>query len=553
MVVVFGLGMLIIPVLGQEVPAGSTEDVAAAGATPAAVEPATQESPSVTTDAVAPVDAPVKTEEAVPSETPETKTESTPEQTVETPVVAEEVAKDAQAVSTSEPPVASTPEGGAAPVAETTPAAVPDKTAEDLPAVTPETKPENAPEQKTETASPATLTSEAAAPVAASTDPVQQDPATTTTDTATTQTSEAQELIGIDTVNVDEPAGNWLYKRLYWERAEDKYQKIKELMGVIFEARTKFFEQRVKLDKDIFDPIYTLGSFRQGELSGILKELLEDIDKKGKQKNEMDESARVLFAKVEANKERLEEVKKEIEFIGKIDNAVDEAITTLVGLLNQGRNFEMQAWGDFKAISRELSDKKARDFFYRIDTYWRNIKDIEVYVTTKLTEHMDYLAKSAQQHADGIKGLLKELEDQGFVLKEQINALEKSKNENVANADKEDEAALKAKKEKGGFFATISKPFSWIVQPIIALGRALWRTILVPFNYFFGEKKVIQPASLPAVPESKAPETPGAEQLEVASAGSDFEKTVTGDNVNVGQESVAGAEVKEEGSVSLEQ
>ena len=405
--------------------------------------------------------------------------------------------------------------------------AAPEKTAEVLPVVTPETKPENAPEKdaaalsvsvpdvKADDKAATVLVVEKSSESSAETPAPSAKPSSATLTVVSEQSasadepaakkqktdSESEEMVGIDTVNVDEPAGNWLYKRLYWERAEDKYQKIKELMAAIFDARSKFFEQRVQLDKDIFDPLYTLASFRRGELSGILKDLLEDIEKQKQHKNELDDNARVLFAKVEANKERLEEVKKEIEFVGKIDAAVDEAINTLIGLLNQGRNFEMQAWGDFKAISRELSDKKARDLFYRIDTYWRNIKDIQAYVTTKLTEHMNYLASSAQQHADTVKGLLKDLEAQGFVLKEQVDALEKSKAIGADGAEQDNEAAIKAKKKSGGFFATIGKGFSWIAQPFVAIAKALWHTITIPFNYFFGDKKPVQPESIPAAPE----------------------------------------------------
>jgi hypothetical protein len=428
-------------------------------------------------------------------------------------VVAEKTAAPAEAKKTAEknaPEVKSS-----AVTAETdTPvsAVTAEKTAEALPVVTPETKPENAPEAGAETTPVVEKPSESpvAATPAPSSEPSSSMPAVASKQPVATEEpaakkqktdSESEEMVGIDTVNVDEPAGNWLYKRLYWERAEDKYQKIKELMAVIFDARSKFFEQRVKLDKDIFDPLYTLASFRRGELSGILKDLLEDIEKQSQHKNELDDNARVLFAKVEANKERLEEVKKEIEFVGKIDSAVDEAINTLIGLLNQGRNFEMQAWGDFKAISRELSDKKARDLFYRIDTYWRNIKDIQVYITTKLTEHMNYLASSAQQHADTVKGLLKELEAQGFVLKEQVDALEKAKSVGADGTEKDDEAAIKAKKKSSGFFATIGKGFSWIAQPFVAIAKALWHTITIPFNYFFGDKKPVQPESIPAAPE----------------------------------------------------
>lgn len=306
------------------------------------------------------------------------------------------------------------------------------------------------------------------------------------------------ELVGIDTVNVDEASGNWLYKRLFWERAEDKYQKLKELVDAIMEARTKFFKGRVKLDKEIFDPIYTRTSYRGGELSSILKDLLEELQRMRERKHGLDETERDLFAKIETNKERLEEFQAEIQFILKIDAAVDEAIDTLVNLINQARNFENQGWADFKAISRELSDKKARDLFYRIDTYWRNVKDIQVYVTTKLAEHMAYLEKTAKQHADKVNLLLDELEKQGFILKEQVEAFDKK---NAASPEEAEAAAAKAKAASGGFFNTVGRFFSWITQPFVAIAKALWHTITYPFRYFFGEKKATAPLAVPTPPE----------------------------------------------------
>lgn len=455
-VIGFSLGVLIVPgVMAQEVPGVKTNGT------------------SVETK-IAPVE--VKTSTGVPA--PVVKAVTAPIQAT-APVVASGTVAEVLPVVTAATKPENTPEEGAAPQSAQ------------------EVKAEDVPASESTTESPAIEPSSGpAASAQAGTNTAAQASEATSTDT-----SKGEELVGIDTVNVDEPAGNWLYKRLYWERAEDKYQKIKDLMTVIYDARTKFFDQRVKMDDEIFDPLYKAASFSRGELSSVLSQMLADIEKQRERKNELDDNERVLFAKVEANKERLEEVRKEIEFVGKIDNAVDEAITTLIGLLNQARNFEMQAWGDFKAISRELSDKKARDLFYRIDTYWRNIKDIEVYITTKLTEHMNYLASSAQQHADIVKGLLKELQEQGFVLKEQVDALEKAKALSAAGADQDEQTAIKAKKKTGGFFASIGSMVSWIIKPFVAIVKALWHTITIPFSYFFGSKKPVQLASVPAAPE----------------------------------------------------
>ena len=42
------------------------------------------------------------------------------------------------------------------------------------------------------------------------------------------------EIKGIDTVDINEPKGNWLYKRIWWEKAERTYEKIKQLTDKYF-------------------------------------------------------------------------------------------------------------------------------------------------------------------------------------------------------------------------------------------------------------------------------------------------------------------------------
>src|SRR5438105_2755246 len=43
---------------------------------------------------------------------------------------------------------------------------------------------------------------------------------------------------GIDTVSLEDPQGNWLFKKIWWERAETLYGKIREAVTSIWESRT---------------------------------------------------------------------------------------------------------------------------------------------------------------------------------------------------------------------------------------------------------------------------------------------------------------------------
>src|SRR5204862_4884212 len=76
----------------------------------------------------------------------------------------------------------------------------------------------------------------------------------------------SEEPVGIDTVSLENPQGNWLFKRIWWERAEDRYEKIRNLVDAIFEQRNTFFKERNQLDRNILDPFYMSIGIDRGEL-----------------------------------------------------------------------------------------------------------------------------------------------------------------------------------------------------------------------------------------------------------------------------------------------
>ena len=52
------------------------------------------------------------------------------------------------------------------------------------------------------------------------------------------------EMKSIDTMDLEQPEGNWLNKRIWWERAKDKYKECREVFEAIFASRMSFLEKR---------------------------------------------------------------------------------------------------------------------------------------------------------------------------------------------------------------------------------------------------------------------------------------------------------------------
>ena len=87
-----------------------------------------------------------------------------------------------------------------------------------------------------------------------------------------------REVMSIDTVSVDEPSGNWLFKRIWYEKAEDEYGKLKELSSIVAQERMKFFAERTKLDRELFDPFYKNLGYGMGELQEMLTTIIENME-----------------------------------------------------------------------------------------------------------------------------------------------------------------------------------------------------------------------------------------------------------------------------------
>ena len=59
---------------------------------------------------------------------------------------------------------------------------------------------------------------------------------------------------------------------------------------------------------------------------------------------------------------------------------IDATLKKLMEQIDRARKYEREAWNNFKDIAHVLSDKKARELFYQMDTAHNNLKDIQEYV-----------------------------------------------------------------------------------------------------------------------------------------------------------------------------
>lgn len=255
-----------------------------------------------------------------------------------------------------------------------------------------------------------------------------------------------EELPGIDTLGLEEPGGNWLFKRIWWERAEREFEKIRATVEQLFEERMVFLKQRSEIDRTLFDPFYREVGLERGELREIVLYLIERTGKLREEQGGLNDEERDFLNTLLKEQKTLEQLQADIDEIDKLDKAIDESILLLAEQINRARNYENSAWQEFKAIGKELNDKRARERYYSMKAIFESIQDIDAYIKGSFSQHFQALVTAAHEHVDRVKAAVKTLRDRQIDLK-----LEAEKLENVAKQVKGEEPEEIAP----GFFGSI--------------------------------------------------------------------------------------------------
>lgn len=317
------------------------------------------------------------------------------------------------------------------------------------------------------------------------------------------------EITGIDTADLDEPQGNWLFKRMWWQRAETQYEKIKALVDTIMESRMAFFAKRTEWDKTVFDPFYLEIGVGRGILEEMIANAIAQLDQEREKDGQLSPQERDLLAAFETEKATLEQLQKDIQKINAIDGAIDDAITTLIGQINAARNFEKQSWQNLKQIAQELSDKKARDLYYGMATFWQNANDISSYIQNPFLQYFEGLGASAKESIAKVTDSMKALKEKGIDFKQQWqnleakHALARDAKEYNQGAHVQQEEMLEKEKQaqsERGFMGTIVHSITSTISSVI---NAINNGALSVWNFtvgrFFKSSPKIE-VSLPTPP-----------------------------------------------------
>jgi|GEM_PF-5244669 len=261
---------------------------------------------------------------------------------------------------------------------------------------------------------------------------------------------------GITTVHLPEPQGNWLFKRLWWEQALQRYEKIREYVDAVLDARPEFFVKRADIDKTILAPFYMAIGLDQGELKRLTVELLDYIEQQ-RHKTYLTGQERVKLQQLEDAEKELKRVKADVEMMGTIYDRMNEDINVLFGQIKQVRDYDQKAWENFKKIADIVSDTEARTLYYEMGKLKNSIIAIHQYIQREFSKHFNDLVVKITAKTESIEDILRVLKNNGFDIQEQRDLLyQKAVPCDIIPAQEQE--PIEVEEERGFFYTYLVGP-----------------------------------------------------------------------------------------------
>ncbi len=299
----------------------------------------------------------------------------------------------------------------------------------------------------------------------------------------------------IDTVDIEE-GGNWLLKRKALEDTVDIIEQINAVFSKILEASTNFKIKRNKIDSE-FDAFLSTIGFDLGDADQLLATLLDDLEQERKDLGDLTADERAVIASINEKKNEIKQLQTDLTALTSLDDEIDKVVSTVDNQIKTANNYQGQAWKNFQAIKKVLSDEKAEDLYYRTEGLFKSMQDIYTYLTSTLSNYFNGQMQTMRDQMSKVKGTLQSLQQKGVNLKQQVDTFEKEdeEKERKIQAQEEEQAIKKAveqaKRKKPTLMQSIMQMISYPLKPIKALWDYLYGSVT---EWFTKPTKKAEPA-----------------------------------------------------------
>lgn len=246
-----------------------------------------------------------------------------------------------------------------------------------------------------------------------------------------------------------ESSGNWVLKRVWWEKIETLYEQIKQVFNTIMTARMDFISQRNRLDREL-DLFFGQIGLEEGQLQDMIEDALNTLKKERAQEGFLDKNEEAFYQALQGKQRDIEQLKLDVKALQELDQKVDEALDTLFKQIDIADQYEQKAWETFKDVARELDDKAARKSYYETEALLKDIQNVHRYITQDFAMYFTQTIQSAQTHSKSITVQMQTLKQNGVDLKKRLESIEQEleAKEIAKNVQKEKERAQKEQAKK---------------------------------------------------------------------------------------------------------
>lgn len=199
--------------------------------------------------------------------------------------------------------------------------------------------------------------------------------------------------IDLDTLEVD-GSGNWLNKRIWYERSQKVFDEIRNLISALNNLRLQFANESNACGQKI-DLFFESVNFTKTDLDNKFTEILASLDTEKTIRGDLSEAERNLKTTVEQELPTIDQIGKDITAIGALDEQSDKTLIQSLKTIDECHDYETKAWNNYKEIAKELDDKKARTLYYQISNCKKNIEEKSKYLKNNLLSYLqnDVIAK----------------------------------------------------------------------------------------------------------------------------------------------------------------
>ena len=283
---------------------------------------------------------------------------------------------------------------------------------------------------------------------------------------------------GLDTLNVDS-SGNWLEKRIWYQKAEQLFEVIRSNLQNAADLRMQFVHAVNQVGHKI-DEFYENMSFEKGEIDEMLTAVLQDLANQQEIRGgDLSSSERSIKSKIQVEQKHFEVLSKDLKLIDDLDDQIDKTMMKAFKEIDTCRGLETRAWNNFKEIGLELDDKKARVLYYEMENFHKNIEQKMNYLQSNLLPYLQrQLVSKVDETMTQIKSAIQIFDSKGLnltkilkkdehgdllILKERDQMQEQQE---ALQAKQNAQAKPKAKAAGSAWYENIWCSFIAIIQPV---------------------------------------------------------------------------------------